>query len=146
MLIIRGANLEYIIQRKKFTASGKLSVTYIQELNSLFNGVVDTTRIVDYINRVIDQKLTSKELRQTIKPELYPTVESLEDLANEIKVIKKVKIDINKLSPEAQAEVQRKLKEAEDERKKLKKKRKKVRFCLTFCLTWLRLSFESKHE
>ena len=61
------------------------------------------------------------------EPEKYPTVESLEDLANEVKGIRKVKIDLDKLSPEARAEVERKLKEAEEEAKKLRKKIRKPR-------------------
>jgi len=59
-----------------------------------------------------------------INPNKYPTVESLEELANEVKGIKKVKIDLEKLSPEARAEVERKLKEAKEEAKELRKIRK----------------------
>ena len=62
--------------------------------------------------------------RYSQNPERYPTVESLEDLANEVKGVKKVKIDLEKLSPEAKAEVERKLKEAKEEAEKLRKQRK----------------------
>jgi len=55
-------------------------------------------------------------------PEKYPTVESLESLANEIKGVKKVKIDLQKLSPKARAEVERKIDEAKKEAKELRQK------------------------
>ena len=60
-----------------------------------------------------------------LNPEKYPTVESLEELANEVKGIKKVKIDLSKLSPEAKVEVQKTLEEAKEEAKKLRAKRPK---------------------
>jgi ParB family chromosome partitioning protein len=63
--------------------------------------------------------------RYSLAPEKYPTVESLEDLANEVKGVKKVKIDLEKLSPKARAEVERKLKEAKEEAKELRKSRKR---------------------
>ena len=53
--------------------------------------------------------------RYALNPEKYPTVESLEDLANEVKGIRKVKIDLDQLSPEARAEVERRLKDAKAE-------------------------------
>ena len=49
---------------------GRLSVSHIQELNSLFNGVVDTTSIIKKLDLVLDRKLTSKELREVLRPEL----------------------------------------------------------------------------
>ena len=67
--------------------------------------------------------------RYRMNPEKYPTVESLEALANEVKGVKKVKIDLSKLSPEAKAEVEKTLEEAKEEAKKLrvKKPRRKIR-------------------
>jgi len=67
-----------------------------------------------------------------LNPEKYPTVESLEKLANEVKGVRKVKIDLSKLSPEARAEVEERLREAKEEAKKVrarrpKKPRRKVR-------------------
>ena len=86
---------------------------------------------------IINYKLQSKKegrflhrefiQQYELNPEKYPTVESLEDLANEVKGIRKVNIDLDKLSPEARAEVERKLKEAEEEAKKLREKTRKPR-------------------
>ena len=61
--------------------------------------------------------------RYEFNPEKYPTVESLGELANEVKGVKKVKIDLSKLSPEAKAEVEKTLEEAKEEAEKLRKKR-----------------------
>jgi ParB/RepB/Spo0J family partition protein len=58
-------------------------------------------------------------------PNKYPTVESLQNLANEVKGVKKVKIDLAKLSPEARAEVEKTLEEAKEEAKKLRARRPK---------------------
>lgn len=62
-----------------------------------------------------------------LHPEKYPTIDSLEDLANEVKGIKKVKIDLDKLSPKARAEVERKLAEAKKEAAALRKATSKPR-------------------
>jgi ParB family chromosome partitioning protein len=62
-----------------------------------------------------------------LEPNKYPTVESLEDLANQVKGIKKVNIDLEKLSPKARSEVERKLDEAKKEAKELRKKIPKPR-------------------
>ena len=61
--------------------------------------------------------------RYELNSEKYPTVESLEELANEVKGVKKVKIDLSKLSPEAKAEVEKTLEEAKEEAKKLRAER-----------------------
>lgn len=61
--------------------------------------------------------------RYELNSEKYPTVESLEELANEVKGVKKVKIDLSKLSPEARTEVEKRLEEAKEETEKLRKKR-----------------------
>ena len=72
---------------------------------------------------------TTKELRlefvrrYDLNPEKYPTVESLEELANEVKGVKTVKVDLSKLSPEAKAEVEKTLEEAKEEAKKRRAKR-----------------------
>ena len=50
--------------------SKKLSVSHIQELEDLFNGSVDTEGIGKWIKQTLEQKLTSKELREARKPEL----------------------------------------------------------------------------
>ena len=63
--------------------------------------------------------------RYKMSPEKYPTVESLEEVANEVKGVKKVKIDLSKLSPEAKAEVEKTLDEVKEEAKKLRAKRPK---------------------
>jgi len=50
---------------------GPLSVTHIQELEPIFDqGEVSTSRIIQWLDQVLSQKLTSKELRETISPEL----------------------------------------------------------------------------
>lgn len=72
-----------------------------------------------------DDKHTDFFKQYALNPEKYPTVESLEALANEVKGVKKVKIDLDQLSPEARLEVERKLKEAKEEAKKLREKRPK---------------------
>ena len=79
--------------------------------------------IIDYkIKSGHDVDLHREFIKQyALHSEKYPSVESLEDLANEVKGIKKVKIDLDKLSPRARSEVERKLKEAEEEAKALKK-------------------------
>lgn len=63
--------------------------------------------------------------RYELSPEKYPTVESLGVLANEVKGVKKVKIDLAKLSPEARVEVEKTIEEAKEEAKKLRAKRVK---------------------
>ena len=63
--------------------------------------------------------------RYQLSFEKYPTVESLEALANEIKGVKKINIDLSKLSPEAKAEVEKTLEEAKEEAKKRRAKRPK---------------------
>ena len=47
----------------------KISVSHIQELGAFFNGSA-LDNAVKYLDQILDRKLTSKELRDTIKPEL----------------------------------------------------------------------------
>jgi len=52
----------------------RLSVTHIQEMESLFNGgSVYTEPILKKLDQIMDEKLTSKELREVLRPEIEET-------------------------------------------------------------------------
>lgn len=48
---------------------GKIGIAHIRELESLFNGEY-SHHITDYLNQSLERKLSSAELRQTLRPEL----------------------------------------------------------------------------
>ena len=50
--------------------SSRLTVSHVRELESMFNGVASATPILTKLDLVLDRKLTSKELREVIRPEL----------------------------------------------------------------------------
>lgn len=62
----------FILNEKyqKYVWNGPLSVTHIQELATMFNGGVDTPQIYKWLNEVMQKKLTSKEFREVLRPEL----------------------------------------------------------------------------
>ena len=55
---------------KNLVWEGPLSVSHIQELRPIFNGAQSLAPIIQKLDLVLERKLTSKELRQTIRPEL----------------------------------------------------------------------------
>lgn len=58
--------------------NGPISVSHIQELEPLFNGgEVTTSRIIDWLDRSIERKLTSQELRGAVHPELREQIKTL---------------------------------------------------------------------
>ena len=84
--------------------------------------------IIDYKIKPGHHELDRQFIKSyTLNPDKYPTVESLEELANEVKGIKKVAIDLDKLSPKSRAEVERKLAEAKKEATAIKKATSKPR-------------------
>jgi ParB family chromosome partitioning protein len=118
-------------QIKKFTELGKLSediAAYLLKFDHATQNKL-ANAIVQYKVKSGETGIEYREFirRYGLDPEKYPTVESLEDLANEVKGIKRVKIDLDKLSPRARSEVERKLKEAKEEAKAIRKKTPKPR-------------------
>ena len=114
-------------QVKKFTKFGKLSEDVTYKLLK-FDHQTQNKLAEALIKFDVKSGETGVQYREFIKryelnPEKYPTVESLEELANEVKGVKKVKIDLSKLSLEAKAEVEKTLQEAKEEAKKLRAKR-----------------------
>lgn len=100
---------------KKFVARKELSDHSVQDLLKFNHEIQDKLA-----SAIIKYKIKGNLHRDFIKrydlsSEKYPTLESLEELANEVKGIKTVKVDLAKLSPKARAEVERKLADAKKE-------------------------------
>lgn len=119
-----------------------LTVSHIRELEPYFNGNVATATLVEKLDLVIERKLTSDEIRKTIRPELEEierkrvesakkavgkittevkppeTPDELDKAAQTLKREAKKKRD-STLTPKEKAE-----REAEKQRKKEEKKRK----------------------
>jgi ParB/RepB/Spo0J family partition protein len=104
---------------KKYTFEGKLSDFVVGFLLKFNHNTQDklAKAIIKYDVKGGEGSAYSRDFinRYAQNPEKYPTIDSLEDLANEVKGVKKVKIDLQSLSPKARAEVERKLAEAKKE-------------------------------
>jgi ParB family chromosome partitioning protein len=65
--------------------NGPLSVSHIQELEPLFNGgELTSSRIIQWLDQVIERKLSSSELRETMRPELREIEERRIEAAKEV--------------------------------------------------------------
>jgi len=112
---------KYVVYKKlsDFEASDLVRFS-IDEQNKLAQAIIRYG-----LGKVKDGRFLHREFLNSyaLHSEKYTTVETLEDLANEVKGVKKVKIDLGKLSPEARGEVEKRLEEAKEEAKKLRAKR-----------------------
>jgi hypothetical protein len=108
---------------KKYTFEGKLSDEVKESLRAQTLSDYQVRYLPKYpkyvqnkIAKVIEaQKLTGRQaLDLTLLHDKNPS-EDLYALSNEVKGVKKVKIDLDQLSPEARAEVERRLKDAKAE-------------------------------
>lgn len=96
---------------------GPLSVSHIQELEPIFNqGEVRTSRIIQWLNQIIERKLTRSELREALRPELREIeerrIEAVQEVVREITPIpEEIKLETPEDLEEAAKILRRRAKE-----------------------------------
>jgi len=99
---------------------GQLSISHIQELRPYFNGGASSEALISKLDLTLERKLTSPELRETIKPEIQEMEERRIEAAKEAmkktaSVPKEVKIETPEELEEAAMVLRREAKRKREE-------------------------------
>ena len=108
--------------------SGPLSVSHIQELESLFDeSGVATPRVIQWLDQIIERKLTHSELREVIRPELREIERQRIEAAKEVvKEIAPVRRKIALETPEQLEEAAKALRREAKRRKSPQQRRQEL--------------------
>ena len=112
---------------------GPLSVSHVRELEPLFNGGEATaSRITQWLDQVIERKLTHSELREVIRPELREIeerrIEAAKEVVKEVTPIpKEVKLETPEELEEAAKVLRREAKRRKTPKQIREEKRRKAR-------------------